>query len=394
MKEGEDFGSDDDDHAAEGDIQGVILVQLLVLSHYNDESCGIFDHVYLQLTCGKYVKRTHVMPFATHKETMIDAVKHFPINLPISRATLKSYNLKLEMIMYKASKDNTITIEKRQMGVMLFHLRDMMSNRSISGTHEFSKDMNSMAKLELKICYSSGFFGFGYSRRINFETEAAGEESEFPEALEEQLLLSMFPRYHPPEDRVDPSRGGILSVKEVPIPDILPQFDCPTDPAADKFLNEESWANHPCETLMKDCQRLRRLRIALLSCDSYRLRKVFLEKLILHNQEMTLADIKKHTSQKEENSDHLQTLINTAEKAASMDDPSYVRRMSSNVNPADIAGLLKAADRAMMDAKMKAANYEDDEEDGEKEQPSPKSYWQRAKEYAMGVKKSSSASPF
>ena len=34
-------------------------------------------------------------------QTMIDAVKHFPINLPISRATLKNYNLKLEMIMYK-----------------------------------------------------------------------------------------------------------------------------------------------------------------------------------------------------------------------------------------------------------------------------------------------------
>ena len=42
--------------------------------------------------------------------------------------------------------------------------------------------------------------GFGYSRRINFETEGAGDEaSEFPEALEEQLLLSMFPRYKPPE---------------------------------------------------------------------------------------------------------------------------------------------------------------------------------------------------
>ena len=50
------------------DVQGVILVQLLVLSQFNDESCSIYDHVYLQLTCSKYVKRTHVLPFFTHKE--------------------------------------------------------------------------------------------------------------------------------------------------------------------------------------------------------------------------------------------------------------------------------------------------------------------------------------
>ena len=52
----------------EQDVQGVILVQLILLSSFNDESCSIYDHVYLQLTSGKYVKRTHVMPFLTHKE--------------------------------------------------------------------------------------------------------------------------------------------------------------------------------------------------------------------------------------------------------------------------------------------------------------------------------------
>ena len=53
------------------DIQGVVTVQLIALSQFNDESCSIYDNVYLQLTCGKYVKRTHVLPFFTHKEVSI-----------------------------------------------------------------------------------------------------------------------------------------------------------------------------------------------------------------------------------------------------------------------------------------------------------------------------------
>ena len=50
-----------------------------------------------------------------------------------------------------------------------------MSSRIVTGVHEFSKDMTSMAKLELKIIYTSGMFGFGYSRRINFETDSLDE---------------------------------------------------------------------------------------------------------------------------------------------------------------------------------------------------------------------------
>ena len=61
----------DDSHVPEADIQGVVLVQLLVLSQFNDESCSIYDHVYLQLSCSKYVKRTHVVPFFTHKEVKL-----------------------------------------------------------------------------------------------------------------------------------------------------------------------------------------------------------------------------------------------------------------------------------------------------------------------------------
>ena len=57
-------------HIPDQDIQGVVLVQLLVLSQFNDESCSIYDHVYLQLTCAKFVKRTHVLPFFTHKEVI------------------------------------------------------------------------------------------------------------------------------------------------------------------------------------------------------------------------------------------------------------------------------------------------------------------------------------
>ena len=57
---------------------------------------------------------------------------------------------------------------------------------------------------------------------------------------------------------------------------------------------------------------------------------------------------------------------------------------------ADIAGLLKSTDKAMMDARMNAANYDDDEEYHEEGQSSPKSFWQRIKETAFGAKKSSS----
>ena len=61
-------------HIPDQDIQGVVLVQLLVLSQFNDESCSIYDHVYLQLTCAKFVKRTHVLPFFTHKEVINEIV--------------------------------------------------------------------------------------------------------------------------------------------------------------------------------------------------------------------------------------------------------------------------------------------------------------------------------
>ena len=56
-------------------------------------------------------------------QALIDAVKHFPVNIPVSRTALKNFNLKIEMIMYKANKDKSISIDKRQMGVMLFHLK-------------------------------------------------------------------------------------------------------------------------------------------------------------------------------------------------------------------------------------------------------------------------------
>ena len=50
-------------------------------------------------------------------------MQHFPVNIPVSRNALENLNLKIEMIMYKANKDKTISIEKRQMGVMLFHIK-------------------------------------------------------------------------------------------------------------------------------------------------------------------------------------------------------------------------------------------------------------------------------
>ena len=73
MFDAEDNESDidesfDDAHVPDADIQGVIVIQLLTLSQFNDENCSLYDHVYLQLSCSKYMKRTHVMPFFTHKE--------------------------------------------------------------------------------------------------------------------------------------------------------------------------------------------------------------------------------------------------------------------------------------------------------------------------------------
>ena len=235
-----------------------------------------------------------------------------------------------------------------------------MSSRIVTGVHEFSKDMTSMAKLELKICYTSGMFGFGYSRRINFEADSLDDE--FPANIEDQLLLSLFPRYKPPPDRVDEAKGGILSVKEVPVPDVLPMFHDPDDPAGNKFMYESRWTNHPCSSLMKDCARLRRLRLVLLSCDSHHLRKIFLEKLILNNEEMTFADITNYKSQKEEDTDNLNILMKQAERQGSMTEPGFVRRMSSQVNPSDIQNMLKEVNEKMQLTKMMSGVTEGDEE--------------------------------
>ena len=244
-----------------------------------------------------------------------------------------------------------------------------MSKRIITGVHEFSKDMTSMAKLEIKICFSSGMFGFGYSRRINFEADSQNDE--FPANIEDELLMSLFPRYKPPPDRVDESKGGILSVKEVPIPDILPMFHDPDDPVGDKFLYESRWTNHPCSSLMKDCARLRRLRLVLLSCDSHHLRKVFLEKLILNNEEMTFSEITGYKDQKEEDTDNLNILMKQAEKVGSMAEPGFVRRMSSSVNPQDLQNVLKETNtkmQATMFSKSKMNEMdESDESDASEE---------------------------
>ena len=246
--------------------------------------------------------------------------------------------------------------------MIIFHyFQDIMSNRIITGVHEFSKDMNSMAKLELKICYTSGMFGFGYSRRINFEADS--RDDEFPANIEDELLLSLFPRYKPPPDRVDETKGGLLSVKEVPVPDILPLFHDPEDPVGNKFMYESRWTNHPCSSLMKDCARLRRLRLVLLSCDSHHLRKIFLEKLILNNEEMTFADITSYKSQKEEDTDNLNILMKQAEREGSISEPGFVRRMSSAVNPTDIHKMLKEVDQKMKIGKMSSRVTEDSDED-------------------------------
>lgn len=329
----------------------------------------------------KFIK---YQPFLTlfDIQVVVDAVKHFPINVPISMSALKSCNLKIEMIMYKSNRDRTITIEKRQMGVMLFHLKvnyqiltlpiltkiklvflqDVMHSRVITGSHEFSKDMTSMAKLELKVCYVAGMFGFGYSQRINFETDA--QPGEFPVNIEEQLLLSLFPRYKPLVEGSDEMGGGIPSVKEVPLPDILPMFHTSEDPSGNKFMFESRWTSHPCASLMKDCDRLRRLRLILLSCDSYHLRKIFLEKLILNNQEMSFADIKRYKAQKEEDNDNLNILMEQAERSGSMTDKGFVRRMSSAVNPGDIKDLLKKCDetlKATRDASFSESSSNDEQ---------------------------------
>ena len=240
--------------------------------------------------------------------------------------------------------------------------QDIMNNRLITGTHEFSKDMTSMAKLELKICYSSGVFGFGYSRRVNFDPEST--ENEFPSDLEEQLLLSLFPRYKPHPDGADEAHAGILSIKEVPIPDILPMFRDPNDPEIDKFLDESSWKNHRAASLMKDCSRLRRLRLVLLSCDSYNLRKMFLEKLILNNQEMSFVDIKKYKAQKEQDTDNLNNLMTQAEQMGSMREANFTRRMSSTVNQADIMHMFRNVDRNMMDGKLSECDEDPDSSSG------------------------------
>ena len=235
-----------------------------------------------------------------------------------------------------------------------------MSSRNVTGVHEFSKDMTSMAKLELKINHTYGMFGFGYSRRINFETDSLDDE--FPANIEDHLLLSLFPRYKPPPDRVDETKGGILSVKEVPVPDVLPMFHDPDDPAGNKFMYESRWTNHPCSSLMKDCARVRRLRLVLLSCDSYHLRKIFLEKLIYNNEEMTFADITNYKNQKEEDTDSLNILMKQAERQGSMTEPGFVRRMSSQVNPSDIQNMLKEVNEKMQLTKMMSGVTEGDEE--------------------------------
>lgn len=236
-----------------------------------------------------------------------------------------------------------------------------MSKRIITGVHEFSKDMTSMAKLELKICYTSGMFGFGYSRRINFEADSQNDE--FPANIEDELLLSLFPRYKPPPDRADETKGGLLSVKEVPVPDVLPMFHDPDDPVGNKFMYESRWTNHPCSSLMKDCARLRRLRLVLLSCDSHHLRKIFLEKLILNNEEMTFADITAYKCQKEEDTDNLNKIMKQAERQNSMSEPGFVRRMSSAVNPSDIQDMLKQVNERMQNQKMASRLGECDDSD-------------------------------
>jgi len=348
MNDYDDFSDIDDfeDHMPDKDMQGVILVQLLILSHFNDETCSIYDHVYLQLMVGKFVKRTHVMPFLTHKEVVIDAVKHFPVHIPINKSNLNGTNLKIEMVMYKSSKDKNIGIEKRQMGVMLFHLKDIVQSRTISGTHELSKDMTSMAKLELNISFSYGSFGFGNSNRLNLEPESYDEE--YPANLEDQLLLSLFPRYHPPSNRVDPNVGGISTTKDDPPPDILPLFHDADDPMVAKFLNSDNWKDHKCASLMKGSERLHRLRLKLLSCDSYHLRRVFLEKLILTNTELSYPDIQKYKAQKQEDSDKLNSLMKAAESMEGLNEKFFNKRMSSTVNPEDIQSLLQNADKKLM----------------------------------------------
>ena len=50
-------------------------------------------------------------------------MKHFPVCIPVTKSAFKNFNLKIEMVMYKAHKDKSLGIDKRQMGVMLFHLK-------------------------------------------------------------------------------------------------------------------------------------------------------------------------------------------------------------------------------------------------------------------------------
>ena len=207
-----------------------------------------------------------------------------------------------------------------------------------------------MAKLELKMCYTAGVFGFGYSRRVSFDGEVV--ENEFPANIEEQLLLSLFPRYKPHADRADETHNGILTVRDVPIPDILPMFKDENDPAGDKFMDPGKWKDHRAAGLMKDCTRLRRLRLTLLACDSYHLRKVFLEKLILNNQEMTMTDVTRYKAQKAEDSDNLNSLMAQAEKMGSMKEANFTRRMSSAVNQNDIMKMFKDVDTSMMEGKV------------------------------------------
>ena len=49
-------------------VQGILVVQYLTLSDFDDESCSLYNNVLIQTTIGKYCKRTKPFPFHIHKE--------------------------------------------------------------------------------------------------------------------------------------------------------------------------------------------------------------------------------------------------------------------------------------------------------------------------------------
>ena len=196
-----------------------------------------------------------------------------------------------------------------------------------------------MAKLDLKICFVYGAFGFGNSRRINFDPDA--KEDDIPQNIEEQLLLSLFPRYKPPAIFADDKLGGGISVvPDEPSPDVLPSFQSEDEPQASKFKDQEHWREHPNYHLMAGCDRLHHLRNTYLSCDTYYIRKMFLEKLILHDTEMTMEDVANYKAKKTEMYDNLEFLRSTSLEESTLHEEVFDRRLSSTVDINDISKLL------------------------------------------------------